>query len=284
MTDGAGMAEVLRQRRVGKLNRYILFGALFLCLGSCVSPFSDFSRSRRALKRNDCVKSAGYFFRIPSLNDRQSAFALKAGLFCEKRDPASAIVFYEKWIMEQKNSSKARVIKREVEKKLAHIAFYGLKNYEKAIHYYYRLLETATLAEDRFQNHYGMAKAFFKLKKYSQGLLEAEKILKDGDLSPGNRQAVLRLKGSLLMVLERYDEAVAFFRRMIQVFPKKNSIFREYLAFIFETQGKYELAVEQLKKIPHPSAKEKIQSLSRYMKNRPKGAVQSKKSLYKGFL
>ena len=262
----------------------ILFGAIFLFLVSCVSPFSDFSRSRRALKRNDCVKSAGHFSRIPDLNNRQSAFALKAGLFCEKKDPGSAIVFYEKWIMEKKNSPKTRAMEREIEKKSAHIAFYGLKNYEKAIHYYYRLLESATSAEDRFQNHYGMAKAFFKLKKYSQSLLEVEKILKINDLSPGNRQTVLQLKGSLLMALERHEEAVAFFRRMIQVFPKKNSIFREYLAFIFEAQGKYELAVEQLKKIPHPSAKEKIQSLSRYMKNRPKGAVQRKKSLYKGFL
>ena len=246
----------------------IFSGLLCLLTVSCFSWFSDFSQSKRKLSRGECSESFKYFSYLRNLNEKQRAFALKAGRVCEDKDLQAALLFYEKWLKETEAFS---VEARAVKKTLAHLSFYKARNYEKAAFYYARLLSEGSSSEERFYNQYGLAEAFFKLKKYSQSLLEVEKILQQKNLVPKKEQKALQLKGSLLMALKDYKKATEFFTLQAERFPEKAGFFRKYLALIFETQGRYQLAIEELKKISDPSAEEKIKALTRQITRQPKG-------------
>ena len=245
-----------------------IFSIIFCFLAvSCFSWLSDFSQSRRKLNRGQCSESFRYFSYLKTLTSKQKSFALKAGRFCEDKSPKIALLFYERWLKEQGGSShEARV----TEKRLAWVSFYKINDYEKAVFYYDRLLNQNPFGKDWFENQYGMAESFFKLKKHSQGLLEVEKILNRNRVSLKNKQKALQLKGSLLMALGEYDKAIAFFKDQVERFPERSEVFHKYLAIIFETQGRYQLAIEELKKISSPAAEEKIRALTRRLAHRPK--------------
>ena len=248
-----------------------IFSIVFcLFTASCFSWFSDFSKSKRSLHRERCSKSFKHFSYLKSLTAKQKLFALKAGRICEEKSTSIAVLFYEKWIKEFESATEKT---REVEKKLAELSFYKLRDYEKAIFYYDRLLTQYPSGKDSFDFQYGLSESFFKLEKYSQSLLEVEKLLKRSSLRPEDRQKALQLKGSLLMALEEYDKAIDFFRIQVERFPEKAKTFHKYLAIIFETQGRYQLAIEELKKISSPSSAEKIEALTRRLARRPKGVL-----------
>ena len=246
-----------------------IFSVIFCLLAvSCFSRLSDFSQARWKLHKGQCAESFRHFSYLKNLTRKQKSFALKAGQFCEKREPQIAVLFYEIWL---KESGVASGDLQAVEKKLAEVSFYKTGNYEKAVFYYDRLLRKGSSPENMFENQYGLAESFFKLKKYSQSLLEVEKILKQPALSLNNRQEALQLKGSLLMALEDYERAIPFFKKQVERFPEKAGVFRKYLAIIFETQGRYSLAIEELRQIPGPASEEKIQDMNRLLARQPKG-------------
>ena len=248
-----------------------IFSIVFcLSAASCFSWFSDFAKSKRSLRKEQCSESFKHFSYLKNLTTKQKLFALKAGQICAEKNIPIAVLFYEKWLKEFEGAKEKL---REIEKKLAELSFYKMRDYEKAIFYYDRLLTQYPSGKDLFDLQYGLSESFFKLKKYSQGLLEVEKILKQSSLPPGNRQKALQLKGSLLMALGEYGKAIDFFKFQVERFPEKAKIFRRYLAVIFETQGRYQLAIEELKKISSPSAAEKIEALTRRLARRPKGAL-----------
>ena len=246
-----------------------IFSIIFCFLTvSCFSWLSDFSQSRRKLNQGQCSESFKHFSYLKTLTNKQKSFALKAGRDCEDKNPKIAVLFYERWLKEQ--SAPSRTV-RATEKKLAWLSFYKINDYEKAVFYYDRLLNQNPFGEDWFENQYGLAESFFKLKKHSQSLLEVEKILKRNHLPLKNKQKALQLKGSLLMALGEYDRAIIFFKNQAEQFPERAEIFLKYLAIIFETQGRYQLAIEELKKISNPAAEEKIRTLTRRLARRPKG-------------
>lgn len=248
-----------------------IFSLVFCLLAtSCFSWFSDFAKSRRSLRKGQCSESFKHFSYLESLNAKQKLFALRAGRTCEEKKTPIAVLFYERWLKEFESATEKT---REMEKKLAELSFYKLRDYEKAIFYYDRLLTQDSSGKDLFDLQYGLSESFFKLKKYSQSLLEVEKILKQKSLRPEDRQKALQLKGSLLMALEEYDKAIDFFKIQVERFPERAKTFHKYLALIFETQGRYQLAIEELKKISSPSSAEKIEALTRRLSRRPKGAL-----------
>lgn len=235
---------------------------------SCFSWLSDFSQARRKLRRGQCPESFRYFSYLKNLTGKQKSFALKAGQLCEEKDPQTAVLFYERWLRE---SGAASGDLQAVEEKLAGLSFYKTEDYGKAVFYYDRLLRKSPDPKSRFKNRYGLAESFFRLKKYSQSLLEVEKILKQPKVSLKNRQKTLQLKGSLLMALEDYDKAIPFFKTQVEQFPESAGVFRKYLAIIFESQGRYFQAIEELRHLPGPASEKKIQDLSRRLSQRPKG-------------
>ena len=246
-----------------------IFSIIFCFLTvSCFSWISDFSQSRRKLNQGQCFESFKHFSYIKTLTNKQKSFALKAGRDCEDKNPKIAVLFYERWLKEQQSSPSREV--RIAEKRVAWLSFYKVNDYEKAVFYYDRLLSQKPFGEDWFENQYGLSESFFKLKKYSQSLLEVEKILKQPPLPLKNKQKALQLKGSLLIALGEYDRAITFFKNQVEQFPESAEIFLKYLAIIFETQGQYQLAIEELKKISNPAAEEKIRALTRRLARRPK--------------
>ena len=133
-----------------------------------------------------------------------------------KKLPKPAFLFYERWLREQALSLKGARARRQerqtVEKALARLSFYSLKNYEKAVFYYDRLLREDDLSEeDRLKSRFNLAESFFQLKKPSQSLLETEKLLKQKGISPKVERKALDLKGSLLMAMREYEKSPGVF-------------------------------------------------------------------------
>ena len=266
------------QERPMRRTLAVFYLVLSLSLCSCFSRRADFSVAERALKEGRCAPSFKRFSRLTELKEKHRSFALRAGRFCSAKDPETAVLFYERWLREQallfKGAPSAQKKIQAVEKTLAGLFFYKLKNYEKAVFYYDRLLREKGLSEgDRLQSRFNLAESFFRLEKPSQSLLETEKILKQNNLSPKNRQKALDLKGSLLMALKDYEKAKVFFENQIKRFPERTAVFRQYLTLIFETQGKYDQAIEELEKSPSSAPRKKIESLKRQKAARPKAKV-----------
>ena len=58
---------------------------------------------------------------------------------------------------------------------MADLFFYKLKNYEKALKHYVKLLIRPLNPGEKFYIQYHIAESYFHLKKYSQALMEIEK-------------------------------------------------------------------------------------------------------------
>ena len=142
--------------------------------------------------------------------------------------------------------------RKKLTKKLAEIAFYKLKNYEKSLKHYNDILKFSIQDSEKSSVHYKIAKSYFYLKKYSQALIEIEKAFFK-EISMEERKRALILKGGLFMAQNQFDKALDLFQTQKELFPKHKDFFREYLAFIYESQKKFSLAVEELEKIEKPS-------------------------------
>lgn len=240
------------------------FACIFLT--GCLSRLSWFSKSEKSLSKGNCLQAAKYFSQILKPNPKRQKFALRAAESCESQKAyPSALVFYEALLSEIKGEEAFRI-----KKKIAEILFYQIKNYEKALKYYDALLQRAKGRREQFNLGYQISECFYHLGKYSQALLEVNKILKFRDTLKNREKAVL-LKSSLLVVLKDYKTAIPFFRKQIKKYPEKETFFREYLALVFENQAKILLALKELEQIKPstPFLEKKIKDLRGRLNNQP---------------
>ena len=148
------------------------------------------------------------------------------------------------------------------EKALAEGA-YKNKNYEKALKHYTELLNQPLGETQRFSSQYHIAKSYFYLGKHSQALREVEKgFFKK--ITKEQRKKALILKGRIFIANKQLGLAQGFFNKQIQNFPEDEALFREYLAFIHESNNDFLSALEELKKIQpsSPLIRQKILRLT----------------------
>ena len=172
----------------------------------------------------------------------------KAELCLEKEKFSSAVLILENFLKKNTGQKKTKILKQ----KLAEISFYHLKDYNKALKYYTELLKISLLPTEKFSAQYHIAKAFYYLGKYSQALIEVERCFFKGVLIDEEKKALL-LKGRIFMAQEDFDKALALFQAQIKKNPDQRDFFREYIAFIYESQENFLKAAQELKKIEKPS-------------------------------
>ena len=200
----------------------------------------------------------------------RQAFLKKAEICLKEKKTKKAVFILEELLRRDKfTKTKTEEIK-SLTKALAEKSFYQLKNYEKALKHYNSLLGFFLSAPEKFSTHYHIAKSFYYLQKHSQALIEIEKAVFDG-ISMEERERVLILKGRIFMAQNQFDKASRFFQKQIEDYPQRQDFFREYLAFVYESQKKFSLAVQELEKIEKPSAFifRRIERLKERQSNQP---------------
>ena len=220
--------------------------------------------------KGDCKKAAKHFSRLSKLNLKKQEFAFKAAQACEeKKAYFSALFFYETLLPEVKGKE-ALKIKQIV----AGIYFYKVKNYETALRYYEELLKGGKDPREKFEAGYHISESFYQLKKYSQALLEVNKILALR-ASIKNREKAVLLKSSVLLALKDYERAVPFFKEQMKKYPEKEGFFRQYLAVVFENQAEFLPAIRELEKIKPSNSflERKIKELYERLESQPGGKL-----------
>ena len=85
------------------------------------------------------------------------------------------------------------------------------------------------------------------------------------------RKQALLLKGRIFIAQNQFDKATQMFQKQMKNYPEQEDFFREYLAFIYESQKLFSLAVKELEKIKTPSSflLKKIEKLKERQRNQP---------------
>ena len=188
----------------------------------------------------------------------------------EENQPSSAVFILERLLKSVRKRTSRSIEIKKWGKKLAYLAFYSLKDYEKALKYYTRLLTGPLEPGEKFFFQYHIAESFFYLKKYSQALREVEKCFFEGVSKKQKKQASL-FKGRVLIAQKNFKQALLFFKKQIDIFPEEEDLFREYLALVYEVQKDFLSAIKELEKI-NPSnsfVRKKMKQLMERQTNQP---------------
>ncbi len=245
-----------------------------LLLPSCFLRGNPFSTAKKLFSEGLCKESLQAFQKTTDKKKKHKKFAYLAARECLKKykEPESSFLFYKVLLNEdlKKDSFLRFKEKKEIELKMAHLAFYELRNYKTAIKYYKEKLKFVPKPHEKFNIQYQMANSFFLLNKYDQSLEEIKKILLE-KIRPYEKQKTKVLKGRNLIAKKKFDEAIPFFEQLIVAYPKKESFFREYLVLIYEEKKEFQAAIREVEKIQPPSSftRQKIQSLYERLKNQP---------------
>ena len=259
------------------------FVFLSFALSSCFLREGRLSKSKKLLRRGFCEKSFAAFHEIQRLSEKDLAFGRRAARRSQKKNPACAMLFYERLLekiaageLSQAPSFTAKRLfreKKDLRGEAARMAFYRLKNYEKAIRHYKELIKQGRGEPARqrdFSAQYHISESFFRLKKFRQALLEIKKIPLNRLSDEEARRAML-LRARALAAQKNLKEALPLFQRLIARFPAKSGFFRQYLSMAFEGEGNLPAAIQELEKIrpPTPFIRKKIRRLRRRLENQP---------------
>ena len=218
-------------------------------------------------KQKNCLEADKKFL----IKKQEKYTLLKRAENClEKEQFSQAVLLFEKFLLEAKNTPISIKNRREIEKKIADISFYNIKKYNKAIKYYTKLLMEPSNSEKNFLIQKHIAESFFYLKKYNQALKEAEKCFYQGIALKREKELVF-LQAHILMEKKDLVLSLSFFEKQIDRFPEEEAFFREYKALIYEARKEFLLAVGELEKIktPSPFIRQKIHRLLKRQNNQP---------------
>ena len=222
--------------------------------------------------RSLCDQTQKKFLETINLSQKAQKKGQKALVGCLKENKTKAAFFILEKLLTEEIKKPQKDLKKiqQFENQLAKLAFYELKNYEKAIKYYTKLLNKHLKTDKSFEIQFHISKSFFYLNKHSQALRELEKaFLKTSDLQ--QKQKALVLKGRILIAQKNFKQALNFFEDQIKHFPKQETLFREYKALIYESQKDFLLAIQELEKIT-PKKEftiRKIKRLKERLSNQP---------------
>ena len=139
--------------------------------------------------------------------------------------------------------------------RVAEIYKYRLRDFNRAIVAYQKLLDSGCSRDDRVQNE--LADAYFRLNNFEQARIEFENLVKNYPKSPLVPEAEYRI--ALAFSLDgKPGEAEAAFRRMVGEHPESSfaTEARFALAGVLEEQGQLVEALKILKNLKgiYPSA------------------------------
>ena len=252
-----------------------------LILGACFIPSRLKEGLWRFSLRGNCPPSKRRLFeRLHFFKENSSSLSLStkqrlqtlAGRCLKEGKAQTALRLYIFLLKESKKEQDRDKI-LFFEEAIADLSFSRLKNYEKALKFYVRLLGRDLPLKKKISIRMRIAESFFMLNRPSQTLRELKKI--EGlPLSPHTERQKLFLKARALARMEDdKDKAVSFFQKLMKKYPEQADFFREYLAILHEGQKDFAPAIEELEKIKAPSGKswtqEKIRRLRERQKNQP---------------
>lgn len=247
------------------LKEAFLFAFILPCL-SCSNSFpsllKQIQNKFKASSRWSCEKED--LFLLKSLSEEELEKALETCL--KQKSPRLALFILERQIEKSRDIKKTK----EGELKSAELAFYQLKDYEKALKYFHRLLKKPLKPGEKFFIQYHIAESYFYLQKYSQAQREIGKSFSKG-LSLSDRKKAWALKARIFMAGKDFEPAIELFQSQIKKFPEEESFFREYLALIYESKNDFFSAIEELEKIKSQNSfiRQKIQRLRERQNNQP---------------
>ena len=235
-------------------------GAIFI-----ISSCSLDNRFFFLRKKEVCGKQKINFYK----NSRK--FLLEKAELCFKEKKAKRAVFILEQVLKRDKITKTK--KQEIKlltELLAKKSFYQLKNYEKALKHYMALFRFSLKPEERAVIQRHISKSFYYLKKHSQALIEIEKALSEKASKEEKKQALL-LKAEIFIAQNQFDKARGLFLKQISAYPDQKDFFREQVAFVYESQKNFSLAVEELEKIEKPSSfvLNRIERLKERQSNQP---------------
>lgn len=211
-----------------------------------------------------------------ALSQKQRDRIKKQGIKCleTKKDINFKVLILESVLQAAQRQNASVTEMKYWEKMLAELSFSSLKNYEKSLKYYTRLLRRPLGLGEKFFIQYRIAESFFHLQNYSQALREIEKCFFTGVSRKQEKQAGL-LKARTLIAHKQNEKALLFLETQIEKFKEEEKFLREYRALIYEQQKDFASAIKELEKI-HPSTpfiEQKIQNLA-HKENQTRGGVQ----------
>ena len=234
---------------------------LFFVLLSCSSDKLLFFFKRKSA----CEKKEKNLYKKP-----RQAFLKKAELCFKEKKIKRAVFILEQLLKRDKITKTKQEEVKSLTKLLAEKSFYQLKDNEKALKHYKALLKFSLNPSEKASVQKHISKNFYHLKKYSQALIEVEKVFLE-KISMEERKQALFLKAEIFIAQNQFDKARDLFLKQIEDYPEQKDFFREYLAFIYESQKNFSLAIQELEKIEKPSAfiLSQIERLKERQSNQP---------------
>ena len=226
---------------------------LILCIFYLILPAeASFLSSWLPFVKKDCVFYHQKLLKKSELSQKQKQKLLTQAITClNSKEFQTGLLMLEELLKRAKQ--KKRVLEAKfLEKTLADFFFYQVENYEKTLKYYKQLLARPLQPGENFLFQYQVAESFLRLGKSSQALREIEKCFFEG-ISEKERKKALLFKMRVLISQKDFLQTESLLKEKIQTFPQDRDFFREYLAFVYESQNKFLLAAEELKKIEKPS-------------------------------
>ncbi len=196
---------------------------LFLCSG-CTFSFDwiKYWRAQNALIRQD------YRAALPILEqivDHQpgSDRAIEAArqgarvAHLEAKNYPVAIEFYRHLVLHAKDENERRSAQRFI----AQIEFENLKDYDKAVVEYEKLLKLDNSPQETFRYRLNLAKSHFNLTNIDQALAELEQILAG---KPGKDELfeIKMLKANVLVSSAKLNDAAAVWTEILSEFPERS--------------------------------------------------------------
>jgi len=241
-----------------------------LLVSSCIFKKTNFSLAQKFLTKNNCKKAYLFFQQLEPKTKAHKTFALQATKKCT--DSKITFLFYESLLHESLKQDSFLTLKetKNIQFKLAQIAFYDLKMYRTAIKYYKESLKFALNPKQKFIRQYKIAQSFFLIHKYDQCLFEIKK-MSFKDIPLELKQKALILKGRTFISQKNFKKAIPLFQQLIQKDPKKAALFREYLVLIYEEKKDFRSAIQEIQKIDPPNnfTREKTKYFYERLKNQP---------------
>ena len=241
-------------------------------INSCFFKRSAILSFHKLVSRGQCLEAYQLFVQWGNRNEKQTQAGEQAAQECltKHKSPKAAVQLHEALLQDYKQQNSQFKKIKETEFKIAEISFYHLKNYKKAIRFYKKKLQYTPKPQEKPRVLYALAESFFYLNKYDQALVELGKLLQENPKTNLRGQAYL-LQGRVFLEQKKSQKAILVFRQMIDHYPHKIDILREYLALAYEESKNFLLAIKELEKISvqKPFYRAKINKLYKRLKTQP---------------
>lgn len=231
----------------------IFSAAGLIGLGGCnlSSQKIEFEKAQKAAASNEHRQALEHYGNVVQRH-------VKTDLALQAAQEAGRIAYYELKDYEKAVGYYKHVViystdpnaRLEAQKLIAEINFENLQNYPQAVTEFNRLLELPHQKAEGLRYRMAVARSYFYMNNFFQALVEAEGILAR-DYEPKDHFDAAELKANVLLQTKKYDESIAFITELLQKYPEqsKERQLGLLLTVCYEEKKDFAKAIESLESI-----------------------------------